>query len=111
MLHHITQRGQVPIMHVGRGLRDIAQSRYFKLLKCLRGQIDVARRLPRRFSFVVVVGTQQIETAGAQLLDALITPPINAARFAHNRNTDLVKLAVGELGPEVTQAAIAFADK
>jgi len=110
MLDDIGERCERAVVHVGRGLCDIAQSRHLKFAEISWLQRDMAR--PRRDGGVgrIAVAPEQVVGIGAQAFDPGVASRVDAAGN-EERHADVAELAVGERRPEVADAAVALADE
>src|SRR5882762_5474327 len=111
MPQHIAQRGKTSIVHVGRGDRHIAQAGRAELTPIAVLELHMARGLRGNARSVIVVSTQKIERARADVADAVITAGIDHAGPDEKWHAVVVELAVAEVGSAVTDEAIAAADE
>src|SRR5687768_2246254 len=109
--HHVPKRRQAAVVHVRRGLCHPAQARNAKLPEVAVLCLDMARADAALSRRVVIEAPEEIEGTRLQLLNAAMPSGIHPARRGEEGNPRVGELAVRELRPEVTRAAVSFADE
>ena len=109
--HHLRQRGQLAVVHIGRGVGHAAQRRHLELAEVAVLQVDVAR-LQRGLPVArVAPAAEQVVGAGAQLGDAAVATGVDNAGAHKEGQADVGKFAVAEVRPAVAQSAATTADE
>jgi hypothetical protein len=111
VLHHGGQRGQRTVVHVGRGLRHIAQAGHFEFAEVVRLGLHVARLQHGLACRVVAEAGQQVVSTGAQCSDAAVATRVDHARSHKKRHADVAEFAMAETRADVAGAALAGADE
>src|ERR1043166_3954202 len=107
--HHVTQSGELAVVHVRCGQCSVPQRRHAELAEVALLLRHMGRALSSAARGIVVVRPQQIEPAVLELPDALVAAGIDPAGRGKKRDADVVEFAVGEVRPEVTDIAGALA--
>ncbi len=94
--HHVAQRSQAAVVHVGRGQGQVAQRRHleFTEVAMLGPQMFRCRGIVPRS--IVVMGAKLVPGARQQALDAALAARVDAVRLDEEGDADVAEFAVGK---------------